>query len=164
MSVTRLPKDKIEGNAAKEEIRQCLEIGENKKVAMRKKDVQSLVRLNTKYKIQKTKKQNKKNKIHTTKYKIQNTEYKIPNTKYRTHNACHLCSSDYINYFNQADIDQPKQLCILSATRALHPTSIEAALVLKAASSEDSWHEALDQLVSGGMQRNQADACLKERY
>ena len=102
--------------------------------------------------------------MQNTKYKIQNTEYKIPNTKYRTHNACHLCSSDCINYFNQANIFQPKQLCILSATRALHPTSIEAALVLKAASSRDSWNEALDQLVSGGMQRDQADACLKERY
>ena len=49
MSVTRLPKDKIECNAAKEGIRQCLEIGENKKVAMR-------------------------NKIPNTKYRIQNTE------------------------------------------------------------------------------------------
>ena len=41
MSVTRLPKDKIEYNAAKEGIRQCLEIGENKKVAMRKKRMYS---------------------------------------------------------------------------------------------------------------------------
>ena len=29
-------KDKIEDNAAKEELRQCLEIGKNKKVAMRR--------------------------------------------------------------------------------------------------------------------------------
>ena len=99
---------------------------------------------------------------------MQNTQYNVPNkttnTKYKKHNAYRLCSSDYMNYFNEADIDQPKQLCILSATRALHPTSIEAELMLQATSSEDSWHEALDQLVSGGMQRNQADACLKERY
>ena len=63
MSVTRLPKDKIEGNAAKEEIRQCLEIGENKKVAMRKK--RCIVTGPIKYKIQNTKK---------TKYKKQNTQ------------------------------------------------------------------------------------------
>ena len=102
--------------------------------------------------------------IKNTEHTIQNTEYKITNTKYKTHNAYRMCSSDYMNYFNETDIDQPKQLCILSATRALHPTSIEAELVLQATSSGDSWHEALDQLVSGGMQRNQADACLKERY
>ena len=75
MSVTRLPKDKIEGNAAKEEIRQCLEIGKNKKVAMRLKKMYShwsdLIQ-NTKY---------KKNKIQKTKYPITNAEYTIQNTE-----------------------------------------------------------------------------------
>ena len=32
----KITKDKIEDNAAKEELRQCLEIGKNKKVAMRR--------------------------------------------------------------------------------------------------------------------------------
>ena len=68
---------------------------------------------------------------------------KKTNTKYKTHNAYRLCSSDYMKYFNETDIDQAKQLCILSAKRALHPTSIEAELMLQAPRGGDSWHEQL---------------------
>ena len=86
MSVTRLPKDKIEGNAAKEEIRQCLEIGENKKVAMRRWKMYSHWSdyiQNTKYtnkntKIQKNKRPNNRCRTHNTmcriKKRIQNTK------------------------------------------------------------------------------------------
>ena len=79
---------------------------------------------------------------------MQNTQYNVPNkkpnTKYKKkHNAYRLCSSDYMKYFNETDIDQAKQLCILSAKRALHPTSIEAELMLQATRGGDSWHEQL---------------------
>ena len=72
---------------------------------------------------------------------MQNTQYNVPNkktnTKYKkNHNAYRLCSSDYMKYFNETDIDQAKQLCILSAKRALHPTSIEAELMLQATRTE----------------------------
>ena len=79
---------------------------------------------------------------------MQNTQYNVPNEKneykiQRNHNAYRLCSSDYMKYFNETDIDQAKQLCILSAKRALHPTSIEAELMLQATRGGDSWHEQL---------------------
>ena len=62
---------------------------------------------------------------------------KKTNTKYKkNHNAYRLCSSDYMKYFNETDIDQAKQLCVLSAKRALHPTSIEADLMLQATRTE----------------------------
>ena len=72
---------------------------------------------------------------------MQDTQYNVPNEKneykiQRNHNAYRLCSSDYMKYFNETDIDQAKQLCILSAKRALHPTSIEADLMLQATRTE----------------------------